>query len=70
VVVLAGRSPLRLATLWLPTHREVVAAHPAETHYEVALRAPVRVSRVSAFHAAARTDALNAQFTLHKTPTD
>ena len=52
----AGRSPLRLATFSLPTHREVVAVVLSDFRFGLAPgspRLPCVLYRVSAFHAAA-----------------
>jgi hypothetical protein len=56
--IIAGRSPLRLATLSLPTHREVVAAALrisalGAPQFKRAPRLPCVPCCVSAFHAAA-----------------
>jgi hypothetical protein len=56
--LIAGRSPLRLATLSLPTHREVVAAALrisalGAPQFKRAPRLPCVPCCVSAFHAAA-----------------
>jgi hypothetical protein len=64
--VIAGRSPLRLTTFSLPTHREVVAAAfgfpllGAPSTFR-SPRLPCVPCRVSAFHAAAIRQMINDQ---------